>query len=132
VLLPLLLLAAVIVTWALPERFESAADTAVIVTSAGDGTCAGAVYTPALEIVPTVESPPAVPLTCQLTAVFEVLRTDALNDRVAPTATVAVLGLTLTTTLATVTAAEALRVGSAAATALTVTVGGDGMFAGAV
>jgi hypothetical protein len=42
-LLLLLLLAAVIVTCALPVRLVSAADTAVTVTTAGEGTRAGAV-----------------------------------------------------------------------------------------
>jgi hypothetical protein len=42
-LLLLLLLAAVIVTCALPVRLASAADTAVTVTTAGEGTRAGAV-----------------------------------------------------------------------------------------
>jgi hypothetical protein len=63
--------AAVTVTWAEADLVESAADTAVTVTIAGEGTAIGAVYTPAVEIIPTVALPPATPLTLQFTAVFD-------------------------------------------------------------
>jgi len=89
-LLPLV--AAVIVSCALPERLGSAADTALTVTVAGAGRVAGAVYTPLLEILPTVELPPLIPLTSQVTAVFVVFSTAAVNAWVAPVATLAVPG----------------------------------------
>jgi hypothetical protein len=62
---------------------ESAADTAVTVTVLGVGKAAGAVYRPAAEIVPVVEFPPVTPLTCQVTAVFVVFVTVAVNCNVA-------------------------------------------------
>jgi hypothetical protein len=49
---------------------ESAAEVAVTVTVAGDGTVIGAVYTPDVEIMPTVALPPATPLTLQFTEVL--------------------------------------------------------------
>jgi hypothetical protein len=58
---------------------ESAADTAVTVTVAGVGTVIGAVYTPPVEIMPTLAFPPATPLTLQLTAVFVDPVTNAAN-----------------------------------------------------
>ena len=67
------------VTWADIDLVESAADTAVTVTVAGEGTVIGAVYTPDAEIIPTVALPPAVPLTLQFTAVFEEPVTVAAN-----------------------------------------------------
>ena len=82
--------------------------------------------------MPTVELPPATPLTCQVTAVFVVFSTEAVNALLAPVASVALLGLTLTLMFATVTVADADRVGSATETAVTVTVAGVGMVAGAV
>ncbi len=44
-----------------------------------EGTLEGAVYKPPADIVPTVELPPVAPLTLQVTAVFVVLLTVALN-----------------------------------------------------
>ena len=58
-----------------------------MVTLAGFGKSAGAVYKPALVIVPTVELPPATPLTLQLTAVFDVPVTVAVNCCVLPSNT---------------------------------------------
>src|ERR1700734_3370937 len=49
--------------------------------------CAGAVYRPDVLIVPTVGLPPATPSTDQLTAVFVVFCTVAVNCAVPPTAT---------------------------------------------
>ena len=72
--------AAVTVTWVDPDSFGSAADTAPTVTVAGDGTVAGAVYMPVLEIVPIVALPPPTPFTFQLTALFAVFFTLAEND----------------------------------------------------
>ena len=43
----------------------------------------GAVYSPEVEIVPTVELPPGAPFTCQLTDVLDVPETDAVNCFVA-------------------------------------------------
>jgi hypothetical protein len=70
---------AVTVAVADPDFVVSACDTAVTVTVAGLGTTEGAVYSPAVEIVPTVEFPPATPFTCQVTAVLEVPVTVAVN-----------------------------------------------------
>jgi hypothetical protein len=58
---------------------ESAADTAVTVTTAGEGTVIGAAYTPVAEIMPTAALPPATPLTLQFTTVFEDPLTVAVN-----------------------------------------------------
>ena len=51
-----------------------------------------------VEIVPTDELPPAVPFTCQVTAVFDVLATVAINCRGDPAGTLAMLGEMLTVT----------------------------------
>lgn len=72
------------VTVAEPERLESADDMAVTVTVAGDGNVAGAVYTPAVEIAPTVALPPVIVLTCQVTCVLSVSATVAVKDCVVP------------------------------------------------
>src|SRR5438876_896764 len=82
----------VIVTWAEADFVASAWDTAVTVTVPGLGTTAGAVYSPELEIVPTVALPPVTPLTCQVTAVLAVFCTVAVNCWVPPIATVAEVG----------------------------------------
>jgi hypothetical protein len=71
--------AATTVAWAEADLVESAADTAVTVTIAGEGTVMGAVYTPDVEIIPTVVLPPATPLTLQFTAVFDEPVTEAAN-----------------------------------------------------
>jgi hypothetical protein len=55
----------------------------VTVSVAGLGSEEGAVYSPAVEIVPTVAFPPVVPFTCQVTAVLEVPVTVAVNCCVA-------------------------------------------------
>jgi hypothetical protein len=120
------------VTCADPVRAGLALETAVTVTVAGVGTCAGAVYTPEVEIVPALALPPVTPLTCQLTAVFGVFNTEAAKACVALVTTLVTLGLTLTLIFAIVTLAEPERVGSAAATALTLTVAGLGIAAGEV
>jgi hypothetical protein len=60
--------AGVIVTDALADTVDCAVLRAVTVTEP-DGTVAGAVYSPADEIVPTVELPPATPFTSQFTDV---------------------------------------------------------------
>jgi hypothetical protein len=61
------------------DLVESAAETAVMVTVAGVGTLIGAVYTPEVEIIPTVALPPAMPLTLQFTVVFVEPVTVAVN-----------------------------------------------------
>jgi hypothetical protein len=122
------------VTVAEAERVGSAADTAVTLTVAGVGMVAGAVYSPRLEIVPTVELPPAIPLTLQLTAVFDpALTTVAVKDCVpVPASTTALLGATDTATGGVmVTPAKPVLVASASDTAFTDTVGDDGTFTGA-
>jgi hypothetical protein len=69
----------VTVTVARADRLGSATETAPTVTAAGEGTLAGAMKTPAGEMVPTVASPPVTPLTCHVTAVSLVLLTVAVN-----------------------------------------------------
>src|SRR2546423_886466 len=126
---------AVMVTCAEADFVGSAWHTAATVTVAGSGTTAGAVYTPELDIVPTVELPPVTPLTCQVTAVLLVFCTVAVNCCVPPAPTVADTGeiVTLTTAVGVmVTCAEADFVGSACDTAVTATVAGFGTTAGAV
>jgi hypothetical protein len=71
-----------------------ACKTAVMMTAAGDGTVAGAVYSPAVSMVPWVVSPPVTPLTCQITAVSEVLVTEAVNFFVPETGTEVLAGVT--------------------------------------
>lgn len=71
---------------------------AVTVTPAGDGIICGAAYMPVAEIVPTLELPPAIPLTLQETPVFDVPVTLAANCCVCPRITEAVEGVTLTVT----------------------------------
>jgi hypothetical protein len=86
------------VTVAEADFVVSAADVALIVTAAGDGTVDGAVYTPAVEIIPTVEFPPFTPLTLHVTAMFAVFVTAAMNVCMPPVGTVAVGGVTVTAT----------------------------------
>jgi hypothetical protein len=57
----------------------SAALMAVTVIEPPVGTDDGAVYKPAVEMVPTVELPPMTPFTCQLAAVLVEPVTVALN-----------------------------------------------------
>jgi hypothetical protein len=57
----------VIVIFAVPDCVASEIDVAVMVTSAGLGTTAGAVYRPAVEMVPTLRLPPTMPFTDQKT-----------------------------------------------------------------
>ncbi len=86
-------------------------------------------------IVPTEEFPPWTPFTHHVTAVLEAFCTVAVNCWVAPRATLAVEGDTLTVIAGgtvTVTEAEADLEESACETAATVTVAGVGTDAGAV
>jgi len=87
--------AAVTVTLADPD-FASASEVAVTLTVAGFGTVAGAVYIPPLEILPFAVPPS----TLQVTAVFDVPLTVAVNCCVLPVATVAVAGTTETAIVA--------------------------------
>ncbi len=70
----------------------SATEIAVTVTEAGFGTALGAVYRPAALTVPCVESPPATPFTCQVTAVLVAYNTLAVNCCVWLVCTVALVG----------------------------------------
>ncbi len=75
---------------------ESARLVAVTCTVAGDGRSAGAVYTPADVIVPSVAFPPETPFTLQLTAVSVVPVTFALNVAWFPSTTDPLVDVTLT------------------------------------
>jgi hypothetical protein len=86
------------VTCADPVRLASASDIAVMVAVKVDEIVDGAVYIPAAEIVPTVESPPVTPLTCQVTAMLDVLVTAALNAWVPPAFNDILDGVTVTVT----------------------------------
>ena len=76
---------AVMVTCAAAVLIDCACEMAVTVTVAGDGTAAGAVNIPASSMRPCVASPPVTLFTCQVTAVFEVFATEAVNCWVAET-----------------------------------------------
>jgi hypothetical protein len=85
-----------IVAEAVPVVVLSTSEIAEIVTVAGEGTTAGAWNRPLLEIVPTVELPPATPLTNQFTLVLEFPVTVVVYCWSVSTTTVAVLGATVT------------------------------------
>jgi hypothetical protein len=70
----------------------SACAIAVTVTVDGVGTALGAVYSPVVEMKPTVVLPPVTEFTCQVTAVLVVLPTVAVNCCVAPVLTDAEVG----------------------------------------
>jgi hypothetical protein len=128
--------AAVIVTVAAPDLVESATDTARTATVAGLGALAGAEYTPAVDIVPTVALPPVMPFTCHVTVFVEPFTTVAEKACVPdPACTIADDGETLTDTtsgaLVISTLAAADCVVSATDVAVTVTVGSAGGVAGA-
>jgi len=105
----------------LADLLASAADTAVTVTVAGEGTDDGALYSPLLLTVPTVELPLVTPFTFQTTVLFEVFETVAVNCFVLLMRTVALVGEMLTLTggggLTTVTAALPIADGTALLTA---------------
>jgi hypothetical protein len=84
------------VTAEVPEEEEEAALVARTVTLLAARS--GAVYSPAEVMRPTVSSPPAIPFTDQLTAVFELPVTVAVNCCESPPWTLALLGETLTLT----------------------------------
>jgi hypothetical protein len=85
-------------TLAAPLADGAATLVALTVTLAGDGKSPGAVYSPALEIVPTVAFPPSTPFTLHVTRVSVVPVTVAANACVAPKNTIALVGATLTVT----------------------------------
>lgn len=86
------IVAAVIVTAALALSAVSAALVAVTVCVPA---CAGAVYIPALVIVPAAVLPPATESTDHVTAVFVVPWTEAVNCCCAPAARLAEAGVNL-------------------------------------
>jgi hypothetical protein len=79
-----------------PDFVASALLVAVTSTVAGDGRSAGAVYTPAEVIVPSVRFPPGTLLTLQLTAVSVVFVTVAVKVVWFPSRTVPLTGVTFT------------------------------------
>jgi hypothetical protein len=86
-----------------------------------------------VEIVPVVELPPAVPLTCHVTAVLDVFATAVVNVCVVPVCTLAVAGeIVMVIGETIVTGADPDTEESDEYTAVTVTVAGDGTVAGAV
>jgi len=90
---------------------------------------------PPVEIRPTVELPPAIPFTFQVTRPSLVPVTVAVNWADCRTFTVADVGETWTATVlgaVIVTAAEPLAVGVATEVACTATVAGEGTIDGAV
>jgi hypothetical protein len=128
----------VIVTLALPVFVASAMLVAIIVTLAGEGTTAGAVYVapwfPFATIVPIVAFPPAIPFTVQVTAVFgfPVPVTVAAKTCAPPADTVAADGATLTEmSSVNVTLADELACSSATLVAVTVTRAVAGKIGGA-
>ena len=95
------------VTVAVADLVESACETAVTETDVGLGTADGARKSASLavprmvvEIRPLLEFPPLTPLTCQLTAVFVLPVTVAVNGCVASVANVTKLGEMVTLTCA--------------------------------
>jgi hypothetical protein len=86
----------VIVTCALPVRLASPVHTAMTVTVVATASCAGAVYRPVVEIVPTAALPPPTPSTTQVTIVFCVLLTVAENASDVPAWTLVTDGETTT------------------------------------
>jgi len=133
----------VIVALALADFELSAVLAAVTVTVGGDGGTEGAVYTavvalpetPLAAMAPTVESPPTIPLTLQMTPVagLPVAETVAVNTCTPPVGMLTVPGETVTMRPTfRLTVAEALFWGDAWLTAMTVTPAEDGRTDGAV
>jgi len=90
------LMSLAIVTPAEAGFVGSALLVAVTCTLAGDGKSPGAVYTPAVVIVPTVAFPPETPFTLQLTVVSVLFFTVAVNVMVFPSSTEPLDGATAT------------------------------------
>ena len=125
-------IAASTVTAAAADLLGSAWLAAVTVTDAGDGTVAGAVYRPALVIVPQAAPVQPAPESVQLTAVLLVPPTDAVNNWARVMFTLAAAGATPIVTGVIVTVAAPNLLGSSCEVAVTVTVLGLGALVGAV
>ncbi len=116
-----------------PVLDGSAALVAVMVIVAGEGTAEGAAYSPVPLTVPQAAPLHPDPCTLQVTAVFDVPTTDALNCWVAPVTTDVLAGVTVTkTTDMIVTVADAVLLGSAMLVATTLTLAGEGATSGAL
>jgi hypothetical protein len=116
-----------------PDRLGAATEVAVAVTVGGEGTLAGAVYKPELDIEP--HPAPLHPDKLQVTDVFVVPVTVAENCCCFPVDTCAVAGDTVTETeeaASMTTLAEADFVGSATEVAVTEASAGLGIVAGEV
>ena len=87
----------VIVTVALADLVVSAWLVAVMLTLAGEGKSAGAVYLPVEEIIPSIAFPPGTPLTAHDTSMFVVFVTVAAKVCELPKITAPLVGLTVTT-----------------------------------
>jgi hypothetical protein len=87
--------AATIVSPAEADLVGSATLVAFTVTVADEGALAGVTYSPLLEIVPHAAPVQPVPLTVQITVVFDVPVTFPINCRLFPTITVALFGFTV-------------------------------------
>lgn len=121
------------VTSAEDDLVGLAIDVAVTVTSAGFGTIAGAVYKPAVEIVPHPDPVQPAPAMLHETDVLALPVTTAENCREAEGASFTEVGAMETvTTETTVTVAVADLVGSATEVAVTAKNGGVGGTGGAV
>ena len=105
-------------------------------TVEGDGGTAGATYSapaPLGVIVPSVELPPAMPFTLQVTALEDAPAILAVNACPAPVETVAEVGeIPITIPPVSVTMADPVAVLSVMLDAVTVMVGGEGIALGAV
>jgi len=88
------------VTLADADLVVSALEIAFTVITRSLETLAGATYSPEVEMVPLLEFPPVVPLTCQVTAVLEVFSTVAVNCWVPAAGSDVVVGETETLTAA--------------------------------
>jgi len=88
------------VTLADADLVVSALEIAFTVITRSLETLAGATYSPEVEMVPLLEFPPVVPLTCQVTAVWEVFSTVAVNCWVPAAGSDVVVGETETLTAA--------------------------------
>lgn len=115
-----------------PDLVGSDSKVAVTATIGGFGALAGAAYSPLALMLPQADSLHPLPDMLQITRVFELPVTLAVNCDCAPGFNWTEDGETLTEAAATsVTTAEAEAEGSAVAVAFTVTLGGMGRVAGA-
>ena len=123
-----------IVTVDVEAREGSATEVAVMVTEAGAGTAAGAVYKPVVEMAPQAAPAQPAPDTDQVTPLFcESLETVAVNGLLRRTFKENVAGVTLTEMDAVmVMAAVEVLLPSAMEVAVSVMVFGDGAFGGAL